>query len=204
MYWSSYCSFWVRGVWRRAFFLFHGYHNFARETIFMLVSLSRYLVRLLLASSAVYWRIVYSEFRSRYDVSPGFRFNGKNILLYGDGQIELGESSYIGDSSTVQASAGFCVRIGRGCHISSNVRIFTESMNADSDIRIKPVPSKTGNVMIEDACWVGANVLINPGVSIGENSVVGANSVVVKDIPPNEIWGGVPARCIRKKFPPTV
>lgn len=72
-------------------------------------------------------------------------------------------------------------------------------MCADSDLRIKPVPSKSGDVLIGDACWIGANVLINPGVEIGRNSVVGANSVVTKDIPPNEIWGGVPAKFIRKK-----
>ncbi|SEL29609.1 maltose O-acetyltransferase [Atopomonas hussainii] len=165
----------------------------------MLVSLNRYFVRFLLLMAAVYWRAIYLDFRRRYEVSPGFRFNGKNILLYGDGRIVLGECSYIGGNSTVQASLGCSVVIGWGCHISSNVRIFTESMRADSDLRIKPVPSKSGDVLIGDACWIGANVLVNPGVRIGENSVVGANSVVVKDIPPNEIWGGVPAKLIRKK-----
>ena len=167
----------------------------------MLAHLNRYLVGFLLKVVAAYWRFIYFEFRRRYEVSPEFRFNGKNILLYGDGRIVLGANSYIGDNSTVQASAGCSVRVGEGCHVSSNVRIFTESMVADSDLRIKPVPSKTADVVIGDACWVGANVLINPGVSIGENSVVGANSVVVKDIPPNEIWGGVPAKLIRKKLP---
>jgi len=53
--------------------------------------------------------------------------------------------------------------------------------------------------LIGDACWIGANVLINPGVTIGENSVVGANNVVTRDVPPGEVWGGVPAKFIRKK-----
>lgn len=166
----------------------------------MWVSLNRFLVRLLLVINAAYWRVIYLEFRRRYEISPEFRFNGKNILLYGNGRIVLAGNSYIGDSSTVQSSAGCNVEIGSGCHISSNVRIFTESMKADSDLRVKPVPSKTGDVVIGDACWIGANVLINPGVSIGDNSVVGANSVVVRDIPPNEVWGGVPAKLIRKKL----
>ncbi|WP_392891499.1 acyltransferase [Pseudomonas migulae] len=165
----------------------------------MLSIANRLLVRILLALSALYWRVIYSELRARYDVSPGFRFNGKNILLYGDGDIGLGENSYIGDNSTVHASSGFNVKIGVGCHISSNVRIFTESVKPDSDFRVKPVPAKAGDVTIADACWIGANVLINPGISIGENSVVGANSVVTRDIPPDEIWGGVPAKLIRKK-----
>jgi maltose O-acetyltransferase len=161
--------------------------------------LNRILVRVFNSLSSRYWGVIYTSFRRRYSVSPDFRFNGKNILLYGEGEIILGINSYIGDYSTVQASKGLSVRIGNGCHVSSNVRIFTESALPDSDFRVKPVPSKVGNVTIGDACWIGANVLINPSISIGENSVVGANSVVARDIPPGEIWGGVPARLIRKK-----
>jgi maltose O-acetyltransferase len=165
----------------------------------MLSKATSILVRVLLAFSAVYWRLIYAEFRSRYDISPTFRFNGNNILLYGNGMIQLGENSYISDNSTLHASCGHRVKIGVYCHISSNVRIFTESVQADSDLRLKPVPTKSGDVVIADACWIGANVLINPGVTIGENSVVGANSVVTRDIPAGEIWGGVPAKLIRRK-----
>ena len=59
--------------------------------------------------------------------------------------------------------------------------------------------SKKGNVIIEDFVWIGANVFINPGVTIGKNSIVGANSVVVRDLPPNGIYGGVPAKLIKLK-----
>lgn len=170
----------------------------------MLSLVNKLLVRILVALSARYWRVIYSDFRARYNISPGFSFNGKNILLYGDGDIHLGGNSYIGENSTVYAFSGFRVQIGVGCHISSNVRIFTESIQPDSDFRLKPVPSKAGDVIIADACWIGANVLVNPGVSIGENSVVGANSVVTRSIPAGEIWGGVPAKLIRKKRQVTV
>ncbi|WP_416740243.1 acyltransferase [Pseudomonas sp. NFX71] len=165
----------------------------------MMSILNRILVRVFTSLSSRYWGVIYTSFRLKYSVSPGFRFNGKHILLYGEGEISLGDNSYIGDNSTVHAAQGRSVRVGTGCHVSSNVRIFTESAIPDSDFRIKPVPSKLGDVAIGDACWVGANVLINPGVSIGQNSVVGANSVVTRDIPSGEIWGGVPAKLIRKK-----
>lgn len=147
----------------------------------------------------LYWQTVYLKFRNVYQIDKSFRFNGHEILLYGEGKIVCGEGSYIGDRSTLHSALGHEINIGRGCQISSNVRIFTQTAIADADFSIKPVPSKFGNVMLGDYCWVGANVLINPGIEIGRNSVVGANSVVTKNVPSNEIWGGVPAKLIRKK-----
>ncbi len=46
--------------------------------------------------------------------------------------------------------------------------------------------------------WLGSHVVINPGVTIGDNSVIGAGSVVTKDIPPNVVAAGVPCRVIRE------
>ncbi|WP_082073308.1 acyltransferase [Pseudomonas sp. LFM046] len=158
-----------------------------------------FVSRLLSFLASSYWKINYWVYRQRYDVHHRFRFNGRLIQLYGEGKIVAGEGSYIGELSTIQASKGAVVSIGCGCHVSHNVRIYTQSALPDSDFSIKPVPSKVGDVKIGDYCWVGANVLINPGVEIGRNSVVGANSVVTKDVPPDEIWGGVPAKFIRKK-----
>lgn len=147
-----------------------------------------------------YFSIVYSTFRKRYQIADAFYFNGREILLYGEGEIMCGENSYIGDRSTLHAAKGYKLIIGNGCQISSNVRIFTQTAIADADFSQKPVPSKFGDVNIGNYCWIGANVLINPSVTIGENAVVGANSVVSKDIPAGEIWGGVPAKLIRKKL----
>lgn len=56
-----------------------------------------------------------------------------------------------------------------------------------------------GKVTFKDNCFIGANVLICHPVTIGENSIVGAGAVVTKDIPDNEIWGGVPAHFIKKR-----
>lgn len=158
-----------------------------------------FLERLLTTFFNRYHELVYYRFRARYQIADTFRFNGHDILLYGDGEIICGENSYVGDRSTLHAAKGYKLQIGCGCQISSNVRIFTQTSIADADFSQKPVPSKFGDVEIGNYCWIGANVLINPNVTIGENSVVGANSVVSKDIPAGEIWGGVPARIIRKK-----
>ena len=91
------------------------------------------------------------------------------------------------------------VKIGDGCRISHNVRIYTQTLEPDQDFSKKDKVMKTGDVIIGNYVWIGANVFINPGISIGDNSVIGANSVVTKDIPAFSIFGGVPAKLIRAK-----
>jgi maltose O-acetyltransferase len=139
------------------------------------------------------------SFKAKYSIDPTFRFNGEDILFYGDGLISCGANSYIGSFSTIQTYQNCKVVIGRGCSISHNVRIYTQTNIADQDFSKIPLIEKTGDVIIEDYVWIGANVFINPGVKIGSNSIVGANAVVTKDVEPNSIVGGVPAILIRYK-----
>ena len=56
--------------------------------------------------------------------------------------------------------------------------------------------TKVGKVQIGNNVFVGAKTVILPGVSIGDNAVIAANSSVTKSVPSNEVWGGVPARFI--------
>ena len=153
----------------------------------------------LLRARMTCWQIVYKGYRSQYDIDRTFRFNGAGIQLYGDGRIVLGEGSYLGELSTIQAASGLTVTVGRRCSISHNVRIYSTSAVADADFRTGPAPSIEGSVNIEDGAWIGANAYIGPGITIGANAAVGANSVVTHSVPPSEIWGGVPARFIRRK-----
>ena len=55
-------------------------------------------------------------------------------------------------------------------------------------------------MVIEDGCWIGANVTILKGVTIGRGSVVAAGAVVTRSCPPYSIIGGVPARVIKPRF----
>lgn len=107
----------------------------------------------------------------------------------------IGENSYIGEFSTIEAGKNCTVKIGNNCQISHNVRIYSTTMDAKSYIKgEKKIIAK--DVTIGDNCWIGANVFINPGVKIGNNCVIGANSVVSKDIPENSIAVGAPIRVI--------
>ncbi|WP_118973733.1 acyltransferase [Taibaiella koreensis] len=155
----------------------------------------RVFERLLLAHQ----QRIYTQFRQKYDIDKDFRFNGKDILMYGEGTIVTGADSYVGEYSTWQAAKGYKIVIGQGCMISHNVRCYTQSAIPDYDFSIKPIPEKYGDVIIGDYVWIGANAFINPGIRIGNNSVIGANSVVTKDVAENAIVGGVPARLIRYK-----
>ena len=139
------------------------------------------------------------EYRHKYKIDKSFRFNGDMILFYGEGEIICRENSYISDYSMLQSFTGCKIEIGKGCSLSSNVRIFTQTNIADQDFDKTEIEIKTGNVIIGDHVWIGSNVVINPGIKIGANSIIGANSVVSKDIPEFAIYGGVPARLIRQK-----
>lgn len=142
---------------------------------------------------------IYHGFRKKYAIDESFRFNGKEILLYGDGEMVFGKNSYVGEYSTWQAAKGYRILIGEGCMISHNVRCYTHSSEANYDFSKKDIPDKFGDVSIGNYVWIGANVFINPGITIGDNAVVGANSVITKDIPANSIYGGVPAKLIKMK-----
>ena len=147
-----------------------------------------------------YYEERYDYFRRHYKINSNFRFNGVDIRIYGDGEIELGNDSYIGNYSTLQLTRGCKILIGNNCQISHNVRMYTTSADPDQDFtKGKTKPAKTGNIVIGNGVWIGANVFINPGIKIGNNAVIGANSVVTKDVEENTIVGGVPAKLLRLK-----
>ena len=147
-----------------------------------------------------YYKERYRYFQKHYNIKTNFGFNGTDIRIYGEGEIYLGNNSYIGTNAAIELFKGQKVVIGDNCAISHNVRMYTSSANADQDFNEKRNNTgRTGDIIIGNGVWIGANVFINPGVAIGDNSVIGANSVVTKDVPPYAIVGGVPARLIRYK-----
>lgn len=142
----------------------------------------------------------YSQYRLRYDIHPSFRFNGEGIVLYGDGKIELGERSYVGQFCSIQSVNRNEVVVGKNVRISHFVKIYTGNLVPDQNLNADvSLEKRTGSVRIGDGCWIGAGVFIREGISIGEDTVVGANSVVTKDLPPHCIAAGCPARIIRYK-----
>lgn len=157
--------------------------------------------KIYLGLNRFFWNCVYESFRSQYTISKSFKFNGNGISFYGDGEIIIGDNSYIGRYSSIQSSKGCFVKIGRNCSISHYVMIYTENSIASQDISNSDRKKVTGNVVIGNNCWIGARVFIKEGVKVGNNCVIGANSVVTADIPDFCIYGGVPARLIKRIDP---
>lgn len=146
------------------------------------------------------WNNIYNEYRKKYNIHPSFRFNGEGVLLYGDGEIYLGENSYIGRYGRIAScSSEHRVQIGNNCRIASFVTMYTLNNIADQDFSNINLLKSYGSIIIGDHCWIGTGVYIKEGVTIGDNTVIGANSVVTKDIPCNVIAGGVPAKLIKNK-----
>jgi acetyltransferase-like isoleucine patch superfamily enzyme len=93
------------------------------------------------------------------------------------------------------------ITIGKNCLIAANCQIIDgnghELSFSDVDKRIH-TQGGSKPVVIEDSVWLGANTIILPGVNIGRGSVISANSVVTKDIPPMALAGGNPAVVLKQ------
>lgn len=113
-------------------------------------------------------------------------------------RIKIGNNCYIGYHFTILA--GGDVTIDDWVLIASHVLITSHNhgMDPDSEIAYMNQSLTTSPVHIGKGCWIGENVCILAGVSIGEKSIIGAGSVVPRPIPPHCIAVGNPAKVIKK------
>ncbi|WP_087009411.1 sugar O-acetyltransferase [Gulosibacter sp. 10] len=113
---------------------------------------------------------------------------------YGD-RISIGEGTFINYNLTALDVAP--IRIGRHCQLATNVQLLTPTHPLASGPRRDGVEG-SAPITIGDNVWLGGGVIVLPGVTIGEHSVIGAGAVVTKDVPPYSLAVGNPARVIRR------
>ena len=89
------------------------------------------------------------------------------------------------------------VHIGKGTAIANGVILLTHFYNPRI---LNEHAFDRGKLMIGRNCYIGSNVVFSKPVTIGDGAVIGAGAVVTKDIPPYEVWAGVPARFICKRY----
>ena len=127
--------------------------------------------------------------------------HGSHIWMEAPIHFAYGSNTHMGDH--VYANFNLTVVDDGECHIGSyvmfapNVVISTTGHPLHPSFRDKGAQFSLP-VTIKDHVWIGSNVTIMPGVTIGENSVIGAGSVVTKDIPANVVACGVPCRVMRE------
>jgi galactoside O-acetyltransferase len=131
----------------------------------------------------------------------------RNVHLYrwtivelgaGQGSLHIGSNTYIQSGCILNAFVSSII-LGANCMIAQHCA-FAPYQHGFADtsrpMREQPLTSQ-GNIVIEDDVWLGLNVCVMDGVTIGKGAIVGAGAVVTKDIPPYAIASGVPAHVIR-------
>lgn len=118
-----------------------------------------------------------------------------DLAVFPGARLEIGDRTFVNFGTSISAHES--VRIGPDCHIGPHCMIMDNAFHhLDPARRNETPPSQP--VTLESTVWLGARVLVLPGVTIGEGSVVGAGSVVTRDIPPGVLAAGMPARVLRE------
>tara|TARA_Y100001949_G_scaffold133412_1_gene114927 strand:+ start:174 stop:557 length:384 start_codon:yes stop_codon:yes gene_type:complete len=109
-----------------------------------------------------------------------------NYLVQYPENLELGENFDIGEFSYINAN--YNVNIEDFVQVGSHCSIYSNST----------IDNKSGPVVLKKKCKIGTHSTVMPNVTVGENSIVAAYSFVNKNIPKNEVWGGIPVKRIKK------
>ena len=169
------------------------------------MNIAQTLVNLSLAPSYLWdkmWAPVYK--RAMKHCGKRVRIRPSKVNIKGLHNLTLAD-----DVNIPRGATFFCteapITIGRNVGFGPNPTIITGNHRVDVPGRFyhdvtEKRPGDDLPVVIQDDVWCGANVTILKGVTVGYGAVLAAGSVVTKDVPPCEIWGGVPARFLKNRF----
>ena len=136
---------------------------------------------------------------------------GENVAIDTPFHCDYGKNIFLGNDVTINMNCTFVdnkpIRIGNRVLIASNVQIYTSSHPILPQERLVPdwrerrttfFRTFARPIEIKDNVWIGGGCILLPGVTIGENSVIGAGSVVTSSVPGNCVAVGNPCRVIRR------
>jgi acetyltransferase-like isoleucine patch superfamily enzyme len=172
----------------------------------------RYLVRRFLTRSGYRWRTDGMLFLGRgleLQIARRGRVDFGRFVWLGDGTkircheglVEIGEKTVLGQECTISAYQH--VRIGEQCVIADRAMFIDFDhgvVEVERPIRVQGIYKR--DVEVGSNVWIGYGACILRGVRIGDNAIVGTNSVVTRDVPANAVVAGIPARVIRMRDEP--
>ncbi len=130
---------------------------------------------------------------------------GKGVVIYSGVWIAPGRNLVVADN--VDLAKDVLITTSGGVYIGKRALIGYRTQIISANHSIPPIGQpfpisgdELAKVTIEDDVWIGANCIITPGVTVGEGAVVAAGSVVTKNVLPNSIVGGVPAKLIKMRM----
>lgn len=154
------------------------------------------------------WDLLVNGFMASYLVPTGWRTKFLNLLgcetnscIHGHCYIEsarfrMGKGGYVNRMCTINNASGM-VSVGEGCALAYGVKIYTTAHETTCPSRRAGVVHSK-DVSIGNGVWIGANAIITPGSIIGDGVVVAAGAVVVGTLEKDYLYGGIPAKKIRK------
>lgn len=119
-----------------------------------------------------------------------------SVRFYGSGILNIGDNVWIGHNVSIISSSQ--ITIGNNVDIAPEVFITTGSHEIDKDGLHTAGKGVSKDVIIEDGVWICSRSVILPGVKIGRKSVIAAGGVVTKNVEDMSLYGGVPAKFIKK------
>jgi acetyltransferase-like isoleucine patch superfamily enzyme len=118
-----------------------------------------------------------------------------------EGEVRIGAKTVLGQECTVSAYKH--VSIGRECILADRVMLIDFDhgvVEVERPIRLQGIYKR--DVDVGHNVWIGYGACVLRGVKVGDNSIIGTNAVVTRNVPPNAVVGGVPARLIRMREAP--
>jgi acetyltransferase-like isoleucine patch superfamily enzyme len=139
--------------------------------------------------------------KGRVDFGRFVWIGDKTKIRCHEGRVEIGDKTVMGQECTISAYQQ--VRIGQQCVIADRAMFIDFDhgvVEVERPIRLQGIYKR--DVVVGSNVWIGYGACVLRGVSVGDNSIVGTNSVVTKDVPANAVVAGIPARIIRMREAP--
>jgi len=129
-------------------------------------------------------------------ISKTLPYSGLKVWLHRKRGVKIGKNVHIGPAVTIDDVYPNFVIIEDGVSIAGQNFILTHNKPLEYHKHLSE--AFLGPVIIKKNAWIAINVVILPGVTIGEGAIVASGAVVSKDVPPNTLVGGIPAKVIKE------